>query len=390
MASNIDLFFNTSRNKRTFPEVLAEIQEYLASKYSTLITDNPEEQHQQITAYIAKYLNDYSLGVEGMSHEELIDKLYTEMAEFSFLTPYLFANDVEEININSWKDVKITYADGRVVPTKDRFQTPQHAVDVIRRLLHKSGMILDNSQPGVVGHLSNKIRITVLGNPLTDKEKGVAASIRIVNPKQLSRDDFIGYGTATAEMLDFLAEVLRFGLSICVTGSTGSGKTTLMSWILSTIPNEKRIFTIENGCREFDLVKEDADGNVINNVVHTVTRFSDDPDMGDKTLYNLVTEAFPIVLFVKKLEDNSRRVMEITECEILEDGTRQLHTLYRYHVSETSIEDGKVKVHGEFQKVSTISASLQKRLLENGMPPRLLERIAGGGVKLDTGKEETA
>lgn len=24
-----------------------------------------------------------------MSHEELIDKLYTEMAEFSFLTPYL-------------------------------------------------------------------------------------------------------------------------------------------------------------------------------------------------------------------------------------------------------------------------------------------------------------
>lgn len=133
------------------------------------------------------YLNDYSLGVEGMSHEELIDKLYTEMAEFSFLTPYLFANDVEEININSWKDVKITYADGRVVPTKDRFQTPQHAVDVIRRLLHKSGMILDNSQPGVVGHLSNKIRITVLGNPLTDKEKGVAASIRIMCRKPLSK-----------------------------------------------------------------------------------------------------------------------------------------------------------------------------------------------------------
>ena len=40
------------------------------------------------------------------------------MSEFSFLTPYLVANDVEEININSWKDVKIIYADGRVVPTK--------------------------------------------------------------------------------------------------------------------------------------------------------------------------------------------------------------------------------------------------------------------------------
>ena len=92
----------------------------------------------------------------------------------------------------------------------------------------------------------------------------------------------------------------------------------------------------------------------------------------------------------RKVKNNHHRVMEITECEILEDGTRQLHTLDRYHVSETSIEDGKVKVHCEFKKVSSISASLQKRLLENGMPPRLLERIAGGGVKPDTGKEETA
>jgi pilus assembly protein CpaF len=43
-------------------------------------------------------------------------------------------------------------------------------------------------------------------------------------------------------------------------------------------------------------------------------------DINDKTLYNLVTEAFPLVMFVKKLEDNSRKVMEITECEICEDG----------------------------------------------------------------------
>lgn len=56
----------------------------------------------------------------------------------------------------------------------------------------------------------------------------------------------------------------------------------------------------------------------------------------------------------------------------------------------TAYEPQQVLEDGEFQKVSTISASLQKRLLENGMPPRLLERIAGGGVKLDTGKEETA
>lgn len=448
MGSNIELFFEAGRNKRSFEQVLSEVQEYVASKYSTLITDNPDEQRQQITSYIAKYLTDYSLGVEGMDTGALIDKLYVEMAEFSFLTPYLFASNVEEININSWRDVKITYSDGSVIPSKEKFHSPQHAVDVIRRLLHKSGMILDNSQPGVVGHLSNKIRITVLGAPLTDKEKGVAASIRIVNPQKLEREDFIRFQTATPEMLDELSALLRYGISMCVTGSTGSGKTTLMSWILSTIPDEKRVFTIENGCREFDLEKVDENGNVLGNVVHTVTRFSDDPkqnydqerllefaltcnpdivcvgemksaeafaaqeaartghavittthangcaatyyrmvtlctqkyDMGDKTLHKLVTEAFPIVLFVKKLEDNSRRVMEITECEIMEDGARKIRTLFRFHVTETLVVDGKPKIKGEFQRVDTISDGLQKRLLENGMPIRLLEKITGKEV----------
>lgn len=445
--NNIGLFFDTVRNKKTFPEVLSEIQEYIAGKYSTLVTGDPGEQRQQITAYMAKYLNDYSLGVEGMSRDQLIGRLYAEMAEFSFLTKYLFATNIEEININSWKDVKITYSDGRMVPAKERFESPRHAIDVMRRLLHKSGMILDQSQPGVVGHLSNKIRITVLGSPLTDPDKGIAASIRLVNPQKLERDDFIRNGTATAEILDFLSYCLRYGISMCVTGATGSGKTTLMSWILSTIPDAMRIFTIENGCREFDLVKEDENGNVLNNVVQTVTRFSDDPkqnidqekllelcltcdpdvvcvgemksaeafaaqeaartghavittthanscsatyyrmmtlctqkyDMGDRTLYNLVTEAFPIVLFVKKLEDNSRRIMEITECEILPDGNRAIHTLYRYHVTENQIVDGKPVIRGEFRKVNPISASLQKRLLENGMPAFLLKRLTEGG-----------
>jgi len=101
-------------------------------------------------------------------------------------------------------------------------------------------------------------------------------------------------------------------------------------------------------------------------------------DINDKTLYNLVTEAFPLIMFVKKLEDNSRKVMEITECEICEDGTRKIHTLFRYHITENTVVDGKVQIKGEYQKVGNISHSLQKRLLENGMPVSLLEKITEG------------
>lgn len=445
--NNARLFFEAGSTKKELSTVLREVQEYISGKYSSLISDKSDEQKEQIEAYISKYLMDYSLEVEGYDFDELVERLYTEMAEFSFLTTYLFEKDVEEININSWKDIKITHSNGDIIPAGERFSSPDHAVDVIRRLLHKSGMILDNSQPIVRGHLANNIRITVFGNPVTDKDKGISASIRIVNPQNLERSDFINNGTAIAEMLDFLSLILRYGVSICVTGATSSGKTTLMSWLLTTIPDEKRIFTIENGCREFDLVKEDEKGNVVNNVIHTVTRCSDDEkqnidqeklleyaltsnpdiicvgemksaeafaaqeaartghavvttthansceatyhrmvtlckqkyDMNDQTLYNLVTEAFPIVMFTKKLEDKTRKIMEITECEILPDGSRKIRTLFRFHISENQDSGDGIRVIGRYEKVCDISESLQKRLLENGMPRKTLVQFIEGG-----------
>ncbi len=444
--------FGTLDNEMSFYKVLVDIQEFMTSKYSSLIGENARDKKTQLNSYIKKYILDRSIYVENYTTDELVAKLYREMAEYSILTDYLQANNIEEININAWNDIKIIYIDGTVKPSEEKFQSPQHAKDVVKRILHKSGMVLDNSQPYVIGHINNKIRITALTTPLIDSHIGVACSIRIVNPQKLGKKDFIQKETATTEMLDFVSLCLRYGLSMCVTGSTGSGKTTLMSWVLSTIPNDKRVYTIENGTREFDLVEDDGE-NVHNNVVHTCTRYSENEqqnidqekllvsaltfnpdvicvgemksseaysaqeagrtghavittthanscsatynrmvtlcrmkyDIDKKDLYDLVTEAFPIIMFVKKLEDNSRKVMEITECEILEDGSRKLHTLFRYKIEDSKIVDGKPTINGYFEKVNTISTSLQRRLVENGMPQEMLKELVNG-VKED--KEE--
>lgn len=78
-----------------------------------------------------------------------------------------------------------------------------------------------------------------------------------VNRHNLSREDLLRSGTATEEMLDRLSVFLRYGISICVAGATSSGKTTAAGWLLTTIPDSKRIFTIENGSRELELVREE-------------------------------------------------------------------------------------------------------------------------------------
>lgn len=434
--------------EKPFAEVLREVQEFISSTYASVLKENPDDNRELIKSYIEKYLEHQRVSVKNMERAELCELLYGEMTGFSFLSKYLNRDDVEEINVNQWKDVKITYASGEILPAKEHFNSPGHAVDVIRRLLHKSGMIFDNAQTIVVGHLNNKVRITVMGDGVIDRDKGLAASIRIVNPRKLTMKEFVDYGTATEEMMELLSQCYSHGVSMCITGATSSGKTTLMSWILSQVPYHKRIVTIEQGCREFDLTVCDEAGAVLNNVVHLVTRTSDDPrqnidlikllettltinpdciavaemkggesmqainaantghsvittihanscedtyyrmvtlckqeqpGMDDDTLQNLATKAFPIVAFAKRLEDNSRRMMEITECETLPNGERRVRTLYRFHITDSLIEDGRTKIIGQYEKVENLSEGLQKRLRENGLPQRVLDRMLKGG-----------
>ncbi len=449
-----NLFFKSDK-KRDFSDVLTEVQGEISGKYSSLIIDGinninsgNDEIKNQVKRYIGKYLLDKRISVEGLTQTELVDKLYTEMAEFSFLTKYIFGTGIEEININSWDDIEIQYANGTNVKLDEKFDSPDHAINVVRRMLHVSGMVLDNTSPAILGHLSKNIRIAVLKTPLVDEDVGVAASIRIVNAQKLKKEDFVKSGTATDEMMELLSALVRYGVSTTVAGATSSGKTTLTGWLLTTIPYDKRILTIESGSRELDLVVRDSHGNVLNKVVHTITRESEDdrktisqddlldmalrfhpdyivvgemrsseadsaqeaartghtvittihsnscestwrrmvtlckrkyPNVDDNVILNLVTEAFPIVVYAKQLENKQRRIMEIMECEIKPDGSRDYHSLYRYRISENRMENGKFIVKGEHEKVEQISLSLQRRLLENGMPQGELDKILKGG-----------
>ena len=444
-----NLFF-TPNEVRDFGSVLTDVQEYISSKYSSLLIEGTKDDvKEQIKLYISKYLMDNRVTVDGMDNDLLIDRLYVEMAEFSFLTKYIFGTGIEEINVNAWNDIEIHKAGGETIKLDEHFDSPQHAINVVRRMLHVSGMVLDNAAPAVLGHLSKNIRIAVLKTPLVDEDVGVAASIRIVNPQNFTKADFVKAKTATDDMMDFLSECLRFGVSTCVAGATSSGKTTVAGWLLNTIPDHKRIFTIENGSRELALVRS-RNGKVLNSVIHTLTRASENEmqnidqdilldfalrfnpeiicvgemrgpeaytaqeasrtghtvlttihsnscestyrrmvtlckrkyDISDETLLSLVTEAFPLVVFTKQLENRVRKIMEIMECEILPDGRRKYRTIYRYKITENRIDQNRLIINGHHEKISDISESLQKRLMENGMSKDALDKlIKGGGAK---------
>ena len=427
-------------------EALAElVQNHISRNYVTALLDKTKG--AELKAYISQYLYETGYTVDGYDAEELLTRLYDEMAGYSLLTKYLADPDIEEINVNGWDDIALTHLDGRVEKTKDHFFSPSHAVDVVKKLLQHSGMIIDNAQPVAQGHLPNNTRVTALKEPIVDPDRGIAVSIRMLHPQRVDRNSLISSGAITEEMLTFLELCIRYGVSFVVAGRTSSGKTTLLNSLLGSVPDGKRIYTIESGARELSLVKRDADGNVVNNVVHTLSRPSDkesynitqedlvvaalrfDPDVicvgemrdseahsaveASSTDHTVVTTvhggggryahrriaflsqrrfpidmkislqqaalAFPVVVFAHKLEDNTRKVMDISECIVTDDGELEYRTLWRYHIRHNVYEDGKFSIDGEFVKENNPSESLVDKLIRGGIPMPLLEPYRTGG-----------
>lgn len=416
-------------------------QSFIARNYSAAIIDKSKT--EELKAYIGKYLYDTNYSVVGFDTKELVERLFEEMAEYSILTKHLADPDIEEININGWDDVALTHLDGRIEKAKEHFFSPTHAIDIVKKLLQHSGMIIDNAAPIAQGHLPNNTRVTALKEPIVDADRGISVSIRMLHPQRVDRESLLQTESITEEMLYFLEVCLRYGVSFVVAGRTSSGKTTLLNSLLGSIPDGKRIYTIESGARELSLIKRDGNGKVVNNVVHTLSRPSDkeaydisqedlvmaalrfDPDIicvgemrdaeahsaveASSTDHTVVTTvhggggryahrriaflsqrrfpidmkismqqaalAFPVVVFAHKLEDNSRKVMDISECVVHDDGELEYRTLYRYQINSNEYKDGRFHIIGEFIKENSPSDYLCTKLLRGGIPQEILHKF---------------
>ncbi len=103
----------------------------------------------------------------------------------------------------------------------------------------------------------------------------------------------------------------------------------------------------------------------------------------DDTLMGYVTEAYPIVVYCRQLENKERRITTSPSARSCRMGTDGFRKLYRYNITENRLEGDRFIIEGHHQKCEEMSESLQRRFIENGMPRSELEQFIQR-------KEETA
>lgn len=259
-------------------QVLPRVQTALAAGITGSIDELTEK---ELKEQIRRFLTDNRVKCSLTPDlDVLVNYIYHDMAGLSFITrDELFERPgFEEININAWNDVEIVQ-DGRSVKTDYSFLSPQHAIDIHTRMLRKTRTTLNDAIPRATADIGGGIRITVEKSPVVDADVAVASSIRKVNMSTVDQDTFLTCGSLLPEMMDFLLLCLMHGVSICISGETGAGKTTLAGCLLSIASRHLRTFTIEEGSREWNFVHK-KDGKILNSVIHTRTKINmDNPEL---------------------------------------------------------------------------------------------------------------
>ena len=226
---------------------------------------------ERLRTLIMRYVNRMALSSE-TEIATLVDSIYNDMAGLGLIDIYLADPEVEEINVNGYRpgEVWVVTPEGKR-QAADGFVSVDEGINMTIKAARLGGVTYDGVKPFGDSFLAKGIRMSGAIPPVADKEIGGIASIRKQKPSQVTRENIIRWGTATAEELDLLITCVANGISVAIAGATGSGKTADMSLILENLPDEERIVTIED-TRELNLIRMDDSGRVINDRVHLLTK----------------------------------------------------------------------------------------------------------------------
>ena len=214
------------------------------------------------------------------------------------LFPFISDQSIEEVWINAPERIFIA-RNGRSELT-NLLLTADEVRNIVERALMWSGRRLDFSQPFVDARLPDGSRLHVTIPEITAEHWAV--NIRKHLMRHLELENLVEIGVLNSELSNLLKKVVAEGRNILVSGGTQAGKTTLLNALLSAIPTNERVITIEE---VFELKP------LLPDVVAMQTRGVNIQGDGDIQLRRLIKEAL-------RMRPSRIVVGEVREAEALD------------------------------------------------------------------------
>ena len=373
-----------------------------------------------------KFLDEDGTVITRVERQKMLESILDEILGFGPIQPLLNDDSITEVMVNGPFRV-YSERKGKLVLTDVTFQNDEHVMRIIERIIAPIGRRVDESKPYEDARLPDGSRVNIIIPPLA--LNGPVVTIRKFPKYRIMVEDYIKFGTATAEMMEFMRACVEARLNIFISGGTGSGKTTLLNIMSGFIPEDERIITIEDAA-ELRLVQD--------HVVRLESRASNIEGKGAVTIMDLVknslrmrperivvgeirggealsmlqamntghdgslstghansprdmlarletmclmagvelparaireqmASALDVIVQISRLKDGSRKIVNITEVQGMEGDQVVLQDVFVFE--QTAFVDGKV----------------QGRLRPTGIRPKFSEKFEAAGIKLPQG-----
>jgi len=202
-----------------------------------------EEVRNTIEELFDSILVEENIILSRAERQRLFEQIVAEILGYGPIEPLLADESITEIMVNGAKSIYIE-RHGKLEKTSLTFESDEHILRIIDRIVAPLGRRIDESSPYVDARLPDGSRVNAIIPPLAIN--GPTLTIRKFSKTPLTVEDLVEIGTITPEAIEFLKACIYARMNVVVSGGTGSGKTTFLNVLSGFIPNDERIITIEN------------------------------------------------------------------------------------------------------------------------------------------------
>lgn len=175
--------------------------------------------------------------------EQIINRLLWRLRGLGPLEPLLRDQAITEILVNGPNDIYVEQ-NGKLQKSEQVFSSLDELKSIIFRVAGLAGRRIDESQPFVDARLADGSRVNAIIPPLVRPYP--ILTIRKFPSQVLMASDLVNKNTLSLAMKKFLEYAILAKQNIIISGSTGSGKTSLLNALASLIPAEERVIVIED------------------------------------------------------------------------------------------------------------------------------------------------
>lgn len=233
---------------------------------------------------IQEILDMYGVIVKEYSIDEAARKIYSYAWGLDVIEGLYHDPTIDEIRVNSPEQVFIQQK-GKNKKTDIKFKDEEHVKKILSRLfVHDRGVALTTSTPVVESIRQDGTRITATCPPAT---KNCTMVLRKHGTFEMTEENLIKAGTADQKTLNLLETLIKGRANILISGGTGTGKTSLLRYLITYMDPSIRIVTLETDTelrllehyRNRDIVEMEEHpeiGLTMNKQFRTVLRYSPD------------------------------------------------------------------------------------------------------------------